>query len=83
MKKTILSLLATGLLTGCASILDKESYTDHEAEILKTSEGMRLETDGSGTFSLELSAPLGKGRMVGYAVSPNVIVSEVDFRCLH
>lgn len=50
---------------------------------LKTSEGMRLETDGSGTFSLELSAPLGKGRTVGYAVSPNVIVSEVDFRCLH
>ena len=40
MKKTILSILATGLLAGCASILDKESYTDHEAEILKTSEGM-------------------------------------------
>ena len=50
---------------------------------LKTSEGMRLEADGSGTFSLELSAPLGKGKMAGYAVSPNVIVSEVDFRCSH
>ena len=44
---------------------------------------MRLEADGSGTFSLELSAPLGKGKMAGYAVSPNVIVSEVDFRCSH
>lgn len=48
---------------------------------LKVSEGMHLEIDGKGSFTLELSAPLGQGKMVGYAISPNVIVSEVDFRC--
>lgn len=48
---------------------------------LKVAEGMHLKVDEKGSFTLELSAPLGKGRMVGYAISPNAIVGQVDFQC--